>query len=1181
MGPLSREAFVMTSRHEGGKAASHRETLVLAGGYFSRRVRVLRLLAALAVVTLWLGGGGVSAASAESSVMAWGENGDGQLGNGSFPGPESCPEGAGYCSRTPVPVSGLSGVTALAGGSQGLALLSNGTVMAWGRNADGQLGDGCCENSDVPVPVPGLSGVTAVAASYGISMALLSNGTVKDWGENGNGQLGDGTANEDTPTPVEVFRLSEVIAIATGGSYGLALLRNGTVMTWGSGGGANSYIPVQVKGLSEVTAIAADGGHSLALLKNGTVMAWGENEYGELGDGTTDYSSVPVRVSGLREVEAIADGADHNLAVLKSGTVMAWGQNDWGQLGDGFAGGYGSNSGPETCAPTSCSTIPVPVSGLSEATAIATGYGQSLALLANETVMGWGEDFSGQVGSGTAVPGIGLPVAVSGLSEVTSITGGDVFSMAELHGETGQVAGKVASASGGAPLEGVSVCAHALNGVSRGRCAQTKANGEYVVSGLAAGEYTVEFSPPSRSTLNYTAQYYEGKSSLSEAKPVPVAVADTTQGIDAKLEVGGQIGGEVTSVGGAKKLAGIEVCASKADGGGFGERCALTNASGGYTISGLASGKYSVEFSAPSKNTSNYITQFYKGVYSISEATLVTVTAEQLTSGVDAELEERKHLTGQGIAGQVTNASTKAGVKGIEVCAYEVGSETSEGLFGECVETNALGEYALSGLPSDEYIVEFVSPFGSGLNYVTQYYKESGTFANATPVSVSAGSADTEIDAQLEEGGRITGEVTDASTSAAIEGIEVCAFSTGSESLGCALTDTQGGYTISALGGGDYDVEFLSPPSLDYVTQYYDEEWKASAASPVPVAEGSTTPSIDAQLEQGGRIEGKVTGAATNAAMKDVLVCALQSVTESVGCALTAASGGYTISGLPGGKYEVGFDAGKGYVIQYYEDRFSFSEAQAVTVTPGSTTAPIDAAMGTSALVPPVNTKAPVIFGTPAVGERLSCATGLWTGIPTPTFTVQWLRDGVPIAGAIGSSYQVQGADEGSSLACRVTAKSTAGEMSATSIGLAIPASSTAPIATPSPAATSTTLTTTHPTSSPLPVVRIVGSGLVVSGDSVSVHLTCDDATCRGSTELTMRVLSKGHKGAKTVTRRETLVLAEGTFSLTRGKGAAVVLRLTAAGRRRLARAKRHPVAANLILSVKGGKTIVKSVMAS
>ncbi len=1134
------------------------------------------MLGVLVALTVSLSG--VASASAASSVVTWGENGDGQLGNGSFPGPESCPEG--YCSRTPVLVSGLSGVKDLAGGSQGLALLSNGTVMAWGRNGDGQLGNGSYEQSDVPVRVPGLSGVTAVAASYGISMALLSNGTVMDWGENGNGQLGDGTANEDTPTPVQVFRLSEVTAIATGGSYGLALLENGTVMTWGSGGVVSSYIPVQVSGLSEVTAIAADGGHSLALLKNGTVMAWGENYYGELGDGTTDYSDVPVRVSGLREVVAIADGADHNLALLKSGMVMAWGDNDWGQLGVGSGSGDGATNGPEICGPLTCSTIPVPVSGLSEATAIATGYGQSLALLANETVMGWGEDFSGQVGSGTAVPGIDVPVAVSGLSGVTSIAGGDVFSMAELHGETGQIAGKVTSASGGASLEGVSVCAYTRNGAFRGRCAQTKANGEYMISGLAGGEYAVEFSPPSKSTLNDISQYYESKSSLSEAKPVPVTAGDTTPEIDAKLEVGGQISGEVTSAEGAKKLAGIEVCASEADGGGFGERCALTNASGEYTISGLASGKYNVEFSASNKSTSNYITQYYRGVYSISETTAVTVAAERLTSGVDAELEERVQLTGQGIAGQVTDASTKNGIKGIGVCAYEVGGKSPGGLLGECAETNALGEYAISGLPSGEYIVEFLSPFESSLNYVTQYYRASATIANATPVSVSASSADTGIDAQLEEGGRIAGKVTDPSTSTAIAGIEVCAFSTGSESFGCALTDAQGGYTISALGGGDYDVEFLSPPSLDYVTQYYDGERKASAANTVPVAEGSTTPNIGAQLEQGGRIEGKVTDASTNAAMKDVLVCVLQSVTESVGCALTDASGEYTISGLPGGKYEVGFDAGKGYVIQYYDDKFSFPEAQAVTVTPGSTTAPIDAAMGTSALVPPVNTKAPAIFGTPAVGETLSCATGLWTGIPTPTFTVQWLRDGAPIVGATGSSYQVQGADEGSSLACQVTAKSTAGEMSATSTGLAIPASPTAPIATPSPAATSTTPTTAHPTSSLLPVVTIVGSGIVVSRSSVSVHLRCDDATCRGLAELAMRVLSKRHKGAKTVTRRETLVLAEGTFSLTRGKGATVGLRLTAAGRQRLARAKRHPVTASLVLFVQGAKTTSSSVLA-
>ena len=124
---------------------------------------VLHLLAALGVFAVCLGAGGASRASAQASVMAWGENSDGQLGNGSFPGPEGC--FVAYCSRTPVTVTGLGAVAALAGGSQGLALLGDGTVMAWGSNAEGQLGNGSRERSDVPVPVPGLSGVTAIAAS--------------------------------------------------------------------------------------------------------------------------------------------------------------------------------------------------------------------------------------------------------------------------------------------------------------------------------------------------------------------------------------------------------------------------------------------------------------------------------------------------------------------------------------------------------------------------------------------------------------------------------------------------------------------------------------------------------------------------------------------------------------------------------------------------------------------------------------------------------------------------------------------------------------------------------------------------------------------------------------------------------------------------------------------------------
>ena len=405
---------------------------------FPRIFSLALVLCSLVTWGLLLPGSQASAASS-GAVSAWGDNTYGQLGDGY--------EGWGYDSKVPVALSGLSGIRSVAaGGSDGLAMMENGAVMAWGNNGAGELGDGTITQSNVPVAVKGLSDVTAVAAGSQHSLALLSNGTVVAWGYNNYGQLGNGSTNAQetcesgvscSRTPVLVKGLSGVKAIAAGTNYSLVLLNNGTVMAWGEntwgqlGNGTAtgpetcaealpcSTTPVTVSGLSGVTAIAADG-DSLALLRNGTVMDWGYNGAGQLGNGSTTgpqtcaesaCSTTPVPVSGLSGVTAIAAGWIHNLALLSSGTVMAWGNNESGHLGNGT---------------TSNSDVPVAVSGLSGVTAIAAGEFHSLALLSNGTVMAWGWNILWQLGNITTAEEESLvPIPVSGLSAVTAIAAGN------------------------------------------------------------------------------------------------------------------------------------------------------------------------------------------------------------------------------------------------------------------------------------------------------------------------------------------------------------------------------------------------------------------------------------------------------------------------------------------------------------------------------------------------------------------------------------------------------------------------------------------------------------------------------------------------------------------------------------------------------------------------------------
>jgi len=510
------------------------------------------------------------------------------------------------------------------------------------------------------------------------------------------------------------------------------------------------------------------------------------------------------------------------------------------------------------------------------------------------------------------------------------------------------------------------------------------------------------------------------------------------------------------------------------------------------------------------------------------------------------------------ISGKVTAAVSHEELKNIEVVVFEAGGiEFPVGF----ATTKADGEYTVEGLATGSYKVEFSPEFESSLNYVTQYYNDESSLTTANQVSVTDGNTTKEINAELQVGGEIKGTVTEASTHKDLEGIEVTAFqASGEESLvRSATTNKSGEYTIAGLATDHYKVSF-SPgfvSNLNYVAQYYDGRSSFASAESVEVVQEHVKAGIDAEMQVGGEISGTVTDAYTHAALKNAQVVALGAGEAVDGFAFTNESGQYTITGLTTGSYEIGF-ASAHYILQYYNDQPSFASANPVIVTQGSTTVGISAALVPKA---PVNTVAPVASGTPAAGQALSCSTGSWTGSPAPTFSYEWLRDGVAIAGAIGSTYVVQTADQGNGLTCKVTASNKNGKAAAVSNTLTVPVPSPPPPAGP--------------------VLTVSSAKIVVSGGSARVPISCANATCAGTIELTEQVVVKHRHGRHTTSQKETLVLGKASYALAAGQRATIVVHLTGAGRNALAKAKHHRLSVRISASVISGASVSKPVTLS
>ena len=318
----------------------------------------------------------------DGTVWAWGDNNDGQLGDGTT-----------ERRYTPTQVPGLTDVVAIAAGYyHSLALRQDGTVWAWGDNSHGQLGDGGSQDRYTPAQVPGLTNVIAISAGRYHSLVLKQDGTVWGWGNNSAGELGDGRSATTKRTPVQAQGLTNVIAIAAGFDRSYAIKQDGTVWGWGFGGlgdgkEQHSYVPIQIPALTDAIAISSEFLAAHAVKQDGTVWGWAiMNASGLVGDGTTEDRLTPVQLPGLIDIVTVSNKYTHALALKSDGTVWAWGVNGSGQLGDGT---------------TSSKYAPIQVSGLTDVIAISVGKYHSLVLKQDGTVWSWGSNSYGQLGDGT------------------------------------------------------------------------------------------------------------------------------------------------------------------------------------------------------------------------------------------------------------------------------------------------------------------------------------------------------------------------------------------------------------------------------------------------------------------------------------------------------------------------------------------------------------------------------------------------------------------------------------------------------------------------------------------------------------------------------------------------------------------------------------------------------------
>lgn len=333
----------------------------------------------------------------DGTLWAWGRNNFGQLGDGS------------NIDRTsPVQIGADNDwIFTDSGDYHSIAVKSDGTLWAWGQNDSGQLGDGTFTNRNAPTKIGTDSDWHTVSLGTKFTLALKINGELWGWGQTGSNQLGTGNSALNQNVPVHVGTAVGWQHVTAGANFGLAIKENGTLWGWGDHNNAalaNGQItgstlhPTQTGIATNWAALATGNTTTLALKAGHTLWSWGGNTFGALGTGaaSNDPSESPVQVGNDADWNYISMGRYHSYGVKLDKSLWIWGRNNGGQIGDGT---------------TVDRFTPMQVATGTQWQKASGGDQHTIAISEDNSLWSWGGNAYGQLGNGTTINSI-IPTSI-------------------------------------------------------------------------------------------------------------------------------------------------------------------------------------------------------------------------------------------------------------------------------------------------------------------------------------------------------------------------------------------------------------------------------------------------------------------------------------------------------------------------------------------------------------------------------------------------------------------------------------------------------------------------------------------------------------------------------------------------------------------------------------------------